>query len=142
MESHAGKAMPRDLVIHRDDANATVHHLLRQLLTHAHDAPVAIDDGGPSQEIMLEVRMDGMAYSLVRSEYQPPSTRIHLSPREQEIVRLVAKGLPSKAIADVLDVSLWTVATHLRRVFSKLGVGSRAEMVARALHDGLLSDGS
>jgi DNA-binding CsgD family transcriptional regulator len=50
----------------------------------------------------------------------------------------VAKGLPNKAIADVLDISLWTVATHLRRIFAKLGVGTRAEMIARVLGDGLL----
>ncbi|HZA34714.1 MAG TPA: helix-turn-helix transcriptional regulator, partial [Vicinamibacterales bacterium] len=66
---------------------------------------------------------------------------ISLSPREREIVRLVAKGLPNKAIADVLDISLWTVATHLRRIFAKLGVGTRAEMIARVIGDGLL-DGS
>jgi DNA-binding CsgD family transcriptional regulator len=54
-----------------------------------------------------------------------------LSPREIEIVRLVAKGLPNKTIAGVLEISPWTVATYLRRVFAKLGVGSRAAMVAR-----------
>ena len=54
-----------------------------------------------------------------------------LTPREHEITRLVAKGLPNKTIAGVLDMSPWTVATHLRRVFAKLGVNSRAAMVAR-----------
>ena len=53
-----------------------------------------------------------------------------LSPREQEIIRLVAKGHPNKVIADILDISPNTVATHLRRIFSKLGVASRAQMVA------------
>ena len=54
-------------------------------------------------------------------------------------MRLVANGLPNKAIADVLDVSLWTVGTHLRRIFAKLGVNSRAaEMVAHVLGGGLL----
>jgi len=130
-----------DEAVHRDDATETVERLIRQLLAHAHDAPATVEEGVPSQEVMLEVRLDGMDYSLVRSESHPPPAHVHLSPREQEIVRLVAKGLPNKAIADVLDVSLWTVATHLRRVFGKLGVGSRAEMVARALQDGLLSNG-
>ena len=50
----------------------------------------------------------------------------------------MARGLPTKAIANVLDVSLWTVSTHLRRVFAKLQVNSRAEMVARALAEGLI----
>jgi DNA-binding CsgD family transcriptional regulator len=64
--------------------------------------------------------------------------RIQLSPREQEIVRMVAKGHPNKVIADVLNISSWTVCTHLRRIFAKLGVGSRAAMVARMLEIGAL----
>lgn len=58
-----------------------------------------------------------------------------LSPREQEIARMVAKGYPNKTIAHVLDISTWTVGTHLRRIFAKLSVGSRAAMVARLLED-------
>jgi DNA-binding CsgD family transcriptional regulator len=54
-----------------------------------------------------------------------------LSPREQEIVRMVAKGHPNKVIADVLNISPWTVCTHLRRIFAKMGVASRAAMVAK-----------
>lgn len=53
-----------------------------------------------------------------------------LSPRESEIARLVAKGLPNKTIAAILDISPWTVATHLKRIFAKLGVRSRAAMVS------------
>jgi DNA-binding CsgD family transcriptional regulator len=59
----------------------------------------------------------------------------NLSPREQEIVRLVASGHPNKVIAGVLDISYWTVGTHLRRIFAKLGVTSRAAMVARFRED-------
>ena len=65
--------------------------------------------------------------------------RIQLSPREQEIVRMVAKGHPNKVIADVLSISSWTVCTHLRRIFAKLGVGSRAAMVAQLLDLGILA---
>ena len=57
--------------------------------------------------------------------------RVQLSPREQEIVRMVAQGQCNKIIADVLNISSWTVCTHLRRIFAKLGVNSRAAMVAR-----------
>jgi DNA-binding CsgD family transcriptional regulator len=53
-----------------------------------------------------------------------------LSPREVEIARMVAQGHPNKVIAEVLEISEWTVATHLRRIFAKLGVTSRAAMVA------------
>jgi DNA-binding CsgD family transcriptional regulator len=53
-----------------------------------------------------------------------------LSPRELQIARMVAAGATNRAIADALDISEWTVSTHLRRVFAKTGVVSRAEMVA------------
>ena len=54
-----------------------------------------------------------------------------LSPREVQIARLVADGATNRAIASSLDISLWTVSTHMRRIFAKLDVGSRAEMVAQ-----------
>lgn len=51
-----------------------------------------------------------------------------LTPREMEIVRMVAGGLTNKEIAITLDISHWTVATHLRRVYSKLNVNRRAAL--------------
>lgn len=67
-----------------------------------------------------------------------PPVRTRLSPREREIVLLVAQGYPTKAIARYLGISIWTVATHLRRIFARLGVQSRAAMVARLFQDGVL----
>ncbi len=94
-----------------------------------------------AQEVVLDVQLDGIRYILTRSSLRLPPPPTALSPREREIVRLVAKGLPNKAIAEVLDMSPWTVDTHLRRVFAKLGVSSRAEMVARVIEEGLLDTG-
>lgn len=54
-----------------------------------------------------------------------------LTRREREVVALVARGRLNKQIADELGISEWTVSTHVRRVLVKLGVGTRAEMVAR-----------
>ncbi len=61
------------------------------------------------------------------------SEDLALSPRECEITRLVARDRTNKEIAAVLEISEWTVATHLRRIFAKLGVHSKAAMVARVL---------
>ena len=63
-----------------------------------------------------------------------------LSPREQEIARMVAEGYPNKTIAAVLDISSWTVCTHMRRIFAKLNVRSRAAMVARLLEDQIIGE--
>jgi DNA-binding CsgD family transcriptional regulator len=89
-------------------------------------------------EILLTVQVDDAYYMLTRSYTHPVEIQVNLSPREQEIARLVAKGLPNKTIAAVLDISPWTVSTHMRRIFTKLGVSSRAEMVAHVLKEGLL----
>ncbi len=54
-----------------------------------------------------------------------------LTARELQIVALVAEGRVNKQIADVLRISEWTVSTHLRRIFAKLHVDTRAAMVSR-----------
>jgi two-component system nitrate/nitrite response regulator NarL len=94
--------------------------------------------GSPAEEVLVDTDVDGYRYLLVRMR-RLGSNRVQLSPREQEIVRMVAKGHPNKVIADVLNISSWTVCTHLRRIFAKLGVGSRAAMVAQLLELGVLA---
>jgi DNA-binding CsgD family transcriptional regulator len=89
------------------------------------------------EEVLVDTEMDGCRYLLLRMP-QPDHHQTRLSPREYEIVRMVAKGHPNKVIADVLNISSWTVCTHLRRIFAKLGVGSRAAMVARLSESGAL----
>ena len=93
--------------------------------------------GNSAEEVLVDTEVDGSRYLLVRMP-KPTPNRVRLSPREQEIVRMVAKGHPNKVIADVLNISSWTVCTHLRRIFAKLGVGSRAAMVARFTELGVL----
>lgn len=87
---------------------------------------------GPAEEILYEAEFGGARYLLVRVKALNLN-KACLSPREQEIVRMVAEGHPNKIIADVLNISAWTVCTHLRRIFAKFGVASRAAMVARFL---------
>lgn len=54
---------------------------------------------------------------------------ILLTKRELQIAQLVARGHLNKQIANRLHISEWTVSTHLRRIFAKLGVDTRAAMV-------------
>jgi DNA-binding NarL/FixJ family response regulator len=56
---------------------------------------------------------------------------VQLSPREEEVLRLLAKGLRSKEIAKTLDVSVGTINTYVRHIYEKLHVRSRAEAVAQ-----------
>lgn len=92
-------------------------------------------------EVLFDVEIKGQRFVLIQfavepqPRIEPPVVRdcSTLSPREQEIARMVMKGYPNKTIAAVLDISVWTVGTHLRRIFSKLAVGNRASMVAQLL---------
>lgn len=59
--------------------------------------------------------------------------------RELEVLRLAAKGISNKEIANNLGIGYRTVQTHLLRVFRKLGVNSRTEAVLRALKEGWLT---
>lgn len=104
-------------------------------------AYLPVEDGS-TKEILFGENIGGVWYLLVRliPKTISPDEVVTLSPREQEIARLIAKGLPNKVIATVLEISPWTVSTHLRRIFLKLNVNSRAEMVATLISRGLLEN--
>jgi DNA-binding NarL/FixJ family response regulator len=61
-----------------------------------------------------------------------------LTPRETQVLELVADGLPNKAIAGVLGVSDETVKFHLASIFGKLGASNRTDAVRLALRHGLV----
>lgn len=61
-----------------------------------------------------------------------------LSPRELDIVRLLAKGISFQEISEILAISLHTVTTHIKKIYRKLNVHSRGEAVYEARHLGLV----
>lgn len=61
-----------------------------------------------------------------------------LTPRERQVLELVADGLPNRAIADRLGVSDETIKFHLASIFGKLGAVNRTDAVRRALRHGLV----
>jgi two-component system NarL family response regulator len=62
-----------------------------------------------------------------------------LSPREMEILKLIAHGASNKEIAARLTISEGTVRVHASNVFAKLGCSDRAQAVAVAFHRGIIS---
>jgi DNA-binding CsgD family transcriptional regulator len=64
-------------------------------------------------------------------------TAYGLSPREEELVKLVVRGLSTTRISQTLFISEHTVQNHLRSVFEKVGVRSRGELVKRLFFDNL-----
>ncbi len=61
-----------------------------------------------------------------------------LTPRELDVLRLLAEGLPNKTIAGRLNISKHTVKFHVNAILGKLGVASRTEAVVRATRMGLI----
>jgi DNA-binding CsgD family transcriptional regulator len=58
-----------------------------------------------------------------------------LTPREQEVTRLIARGLTTAEVADELFLSIHTVRDHVKQIFQKIGISSRGELVARLFCD-------
>jgi len=62
-----------------------------------------------------------------------------LTPREREVLALLAEGKSNPAIAEALSISQRTVTTHLSRLYAKLDVSTRSEAIALAMRTGLVS---
>ena len=60
-----------------------------------------------------------------------------LTPREAEVLALIADGLPNAEICDRLSISHATVKTHINRIFAKIGAHDRSQAVRYAFHNGL-----
>jgi NarL family two-component system response regulator LiaR len=75
---------------------------------------------------------------LSRPAQQPP-TPDPLTPREVEVLRLVAQGMDNREIADELVISETTVRTHVSNILGKLHLASRTQAALYALREGLAS---
>ena len=62
-----------------------------------------------------------------------------LTPREIEVLELLAEGLPNKAIAERLRISDQTVKFHVSSISGKLGAANRTDAVRRAVRRGLIT---
>lgn len=85
-------------------------------------------------DAIRRVAAGGLAFSV-----RPTSAGLaRLSPREHDVVRLVADGRTNDEIGSALRIGSKTVETHLARLFERLGVSSRTELAMRALREGWL----
>jgi DNA-binding CsgD family transcriptional regulator len=95
-----------------------------------HRVTELVGAGLPADEPLIDCQEAGVRCVLLRARPVGEGLSGLLSPREREIAWMVGLGHTNKAIADVLKISLYTVSAHLRRIFAKLDVPSRAAMVA------------
>lgn len=97
----------------------------------ANISPAQLDAALRAASVGLRVSL-----ALFPEPHQDP--RPALTPRELDILGCLAAGLSNKAAARRLGISAHTVKFHLEAVFTKLGVNSRTDAVARGLRGGLI----
>jgi DNA-binding NarL/FixJ family response regulator len=117
------------------------------LLNDALDAGVGgvIDKEAPLDELLRAIRivaeggtyLDPTAAAALVAQRRRNRTR-ELTPREREILRLLADGNSNETIGSMLSISSQTVRTHLQKAMEKLGATTRVQAVATALRESLI----
>lgn len=69
-----------------------------------------------------------------------PGPLADLTPRQREVLILLAEGLPNQTIANQLHIAASTVESHLHAIFTRIGVESRTEAAVLAVRAGLVPD--
>jgi len=90
-------------------------------------------EGRPVQNLVQVLR------ELAAQTAPPPRKTFGLTPRELEVIGLIAEGSTNKHIAHSFGISEETVKRHLTNIFNKLGVGNRLELALFALNHNLIA---
>ena len=98
-----------------------------------------------SKELITAIRrvMDHKSYydsflDFIKTHHTAPDPAHKLSLREQEIVRLVVKGLTNSEIADTLFIAENTVKTHRKNILKKLGLSGSSQLALYAVNEGIV----
>jgi DNA-binding NarL/FixJ family response regulator len=121
------------------------------LLKDAHPTAVAdaifqlLEGGSPITPIIarhvLKRFKVGLEPAATKGDAAPASEivhKVHLTPRETEVLNLVSRGYSNNEIADLLKMSFHTVTSHIKHIYVKLSVRSRSEAVFEAAQMGIL----
>ena len=132
----------RVLIVSAHDDSEIVYHALQQgaagfLPKESTQTEIinAVLDCAEGREVLSPTLAAGLVRELRR--HAEPAGPV-LSPREREVLDLIATGRSVPAIAAQLYLAPSTVKTHVQRLYEKLGVGDRAAAVAQAMRLGLL----
>ena len=131
------KVSAATLVLHRKDYDSIPLSTSRTLAETIPNAELRLVDGKSNYLNDDEQQDEGMdavrAFLGIPGDADLSSEESSLSPREREIILLVAHGLHNREIADSLGLSIHTVERHLANIYSKIGARSRVEAAAYAM---------
>jgi len=118
------------------EGGPVTHRLLNQAFDHAGNPGSADSELLPFLGSLL-ARWEGCRSAEGTSRAEGAMSDI-LTERERDILAKISQGLANKRIARTLEISPETVKSHVKRIFLKLAVGTRAEAVSQAKSLGLL----
>ncbi len=147
-EFPAGAEAPAIVLLTAEDGAAWAEQAMR---TGAARAVLSQDSS--AEEIIAAVYAAALGFAVVRAERVETATRastdVHrrqnqtphqaLSPREREVLGMLAEGLGNKEVAWRLKISEHTVKFHINSIFQKLNASSRTEAVTTGIRYGLIS---
>ena len=117
--------------------------IVKNLLSKNQTASAAAGDSSVELEkiakelVEIKAKLDDKLGGNPGINVTPPPIKIDLTPREQSVLDLVARGLMNKEIAKELQTSVRNVEKYVSRLFGKTGTNSRTELVRFALQHGL-----
>jgi DNA-binding CsgD family transcriptional regulator len=91
---------------------------------------------GDIRRVRSALRQRGISLGTRGPRDRPSTGWSSLTPAEQRVVALVAEGLTTRQIGDRLHVSSFTVGSHLRHVYQKLGINSRVQLTKEVINHG------
>jgi LuxR family maltose regulon positive regulatory protein len=139
LDAHVVRALAHDAAGDRDAALVALYGALALGVPHGYRR-LFLDEGAPMVELLRASTDDLAAVVLAAAEVEvAPAVRAEgLSERELEVLRLLATELTGPEIAQRLYVSLNTLRTHTKHIFTKLDVNTRRAAVRRAAEQGLV----
>jgi len=118
------------------EAGAKAYILKHDESTKITDAIIAMMNGGaPISPIIARLMLQKFQSPLQMSKALPEA----LTERQIKILKLVSQGFSSKEIGEKLDISYYTVTTHIKNIYNKLQVNSRTEALHEAMKLGLIT---
>jgi DNA-binding NarL/FixJ family response regulator len=133
------------LIISADNHKESIYEILEKginsFLTKSCDGDEIIDAvkaAAKGEKFFCTRVLDYLLEKSFAKEQDGNCSPTPLSPREIEIVQLVAQGLIAKEIADALNLSTHTIYTHRKNIMKKLKLNTASELVIYAVHTGLV----